>query len=155
MSHSFYPLLNGVWFNGVPVGEIAMNIYTFSEYDVPCIMVTGDKAAVDEAAKMIPNIVGVPVKWGLGEKEKLGALTVRQAVSLSPAKARVVIKNSAKRVLGQVAEFEQIKLKTPFTLEVEYIDAKYAEDKMKLPVVKRKNETTISKHCKSLGEVVF
>ena len=47
LSHSFYPLLKGVWFNDVPVGEIAMNVYTFGEYDVPCIMITGDKVAVD------------------------------------------------------------------------------------------------------------
>ena len=155
LSHSFYPLLKGVWFNDVPVGEIAMNVYTFGEYDVPCIMVTGDKAAVDEAAKLIPNIVKVPVKWGLGEKEKLGALTVRQAISLSPAKARAAIKEAAKRALGKVAMFEPRKLRSPFTLEVEYIEAKYAEDKMRLPGVRKKNETTISKLCKSLGDAVF
>jgi len=155
LSHSFYPLPKGIWFDEMPVGEIAMNTYTFSEYDVPCVMVTGDQAAVDEAAKLIPNIVGVPVKWGLGEKEKLGALTVRQAVSLSPAKARAAIKDAAKRALGKVDECKPVRLKMPFTLRVEYIDAKYAEDKMKMPSVKRVDDVTISKVCKSLDDVVF
>ena len=155
LSHSFYPLPKGILFDEMPIGEIGMNIYTFSEYDVPCIMVTGDQAAVDEAAKLIPNIVGVPVKWGLGEKEKLGALTVRQAVSLSPAKARAAIKDAAKRALGKVDDFKPLRLKKPFTLRVEFIDAKYAEDKMKMPGVKRADDVTISKVCKSLGDVVF
>jgi len=155
LSHSFYPLPKGILFDEMPIGEIGMNIYTFSEYDVPCIMVTGDQAAVDEAAKLIPNIVGVPVKWGLGEKEKLGALTVRQAVSLSPAKARAAIKDAAKRALGKVDDFKPLRLKKPFTLRVEFIDAKYAEDKMKMPGVKRVDDVTISKVCKSLGDVVF
>ena len=155
LSHSFYPLPKGIWFDDKPVGEIAMNIYTFSEYDVPCIMVTGDQAAVDEASRLIPNIEGVAVKRGLGEKEKLGALTVRQAVSLSPVKARSIIKEAAKNALGRLDEFKPLKLKMPFTLRVEYIDAKYAEEKAKLLGVKRLDDTTITKFCESLDDVVF
>lgn len=73
LSHSFYSLPRKIWFDNMLIGELAMNIYSFGEYGVPCIMITGGQAAVDEAKELVPNIVRVPVKWGLEEKEKLGA----------------------------------------------------------------------------------
>ena len=155
LSHSFYPIPSNIWFSGKKVGEIAMNIYSFSEYDVPCIMVTGDQAAIDEAIALIPKIEGVAVKWGLEEKEKLGALSVRKALSLSPIKARKQIHIVARDVIQRVHEFEPLKLKKPFELKVEYIEPRYADEKVKLPGVKKLNETTITKFCKSLEDVVF
>ena len=155
LSHSFYPLPRNIRFDDVKIGEIAMNIYMFSEYDVPCIMVTGDQAAVDEAKALIPNIECVPIKWGLQEIEKLGALTVRQAISLSPAKAREEIREAAEKAIQRVRDFKPLKLKKPFTLKVEYIEEKYAEDKSKLPGVKRLDEVTIVKQCQGLEDVIF
>ncbi len=155
LSHSFYPMPRNIWFDDVLIGEIAMNIYGFCEHNVPCIMVTGDQAAVDEATNLIHNIEGVAVKWGLSEKEKLGALTVRQAISLSPAKARERIREAAKRALLRISEFKPLKLKKPFTLKVEYIEPKYAEEKAKSPGVTRLDEFTITKRCQSLEDVIF
>lgn len=155
LSHSFYPLPRNIWFDESKIGEIAMNIYGFSEHNVPCIMVTGDQAAIDEAKKLIPNIEGVPIKWGLEEKEKLGALSVRKTISLSPAKARELIREAAKKAIQRVSEFEPLKLRKPFTLKVEYIDSKYVEDKLKIPGVRRLNEATFTKQCQGLEDVIF
>ena len=155
LSHSFYPLPKNIWFDDMLIGEIALNIYMFSEYNVPCIMVTGDQAAVDEAKTLISNIEAVPIKWGLTEKEKLGALTVRQAISLSPAKAREKIREAAENAIQKVSGFKPLKLKKPFTLKVEYIESKYAEEKEKLPGVTRLDEVTITKQCKNLDDVIF
>ena len=155
LSHSFYPLPRNIWFDDMLIGEIAMNIYGFSEYNVPCIMVTGDQAAVDEAKRLVPKIEGVSVKWGLAEKEKLGALTVRQAISLSPVEARAKIREAAKNAVQRTSEFKPLELKTPFTLKVEYIEPKYAEDKTKLPGVTRLDDNTITKRCNSLEDVIL
>ena len=155
LSHSFYPLPRNIWFDDSKIGEIAMNIYGFSEHGVPCIMVTGDQAAIDEARMLIPNIEGVPIKWGLEEKEKLGALSVRKAVSLSPAKARELIREAARKAIQRLSEFEPLKLKKPFTLKVEYIEPKYVEDKLKIPGVRRLNEVTFTKQCQGLEDVIF
>jgi D-amino peptidase len=155
LSHSFYPMPRNIWFDDVLIGEIAMNIYSFCEHNVPCIMVTGDQAAVDEATRLIHNIEGVAVKWGLSEKEKLGALSVRQAISLSPAKARERIREAAQRALQRVSEFKPLKLKKPFTLRVEYIEPKYAEEKANLPGVTRLDEFTITKQGHGLEDVIL
>lgn len=155
LSHSFYPLPRKIWFDNMLIGEIAMNIYSFSEYGVPCIMITGDQAAVDEAKELIPNIVGVPVKWGLEEKEKLGALSIRKTISLSPSKARKKVYEAAKKAIERISEFEPLTLKKPFKLKVEYIDSKYADEKQNYPGVTRLDELTIMKECSSLNEVIF
>ena len=155
LSHSFYPLPKKITFNESEIGEIGMNIYTFSEFGVPCIMITGDQAAVDEAKMLIHNIVGVPVKWGLEEKEKLGALSVRKAISLSPVMARKKIREAAMESLKRLSEFKPLELKKPFTLKVEYIESKYADDKLGIPCVSRIDNVTIERVCKTLDEVVF
>ena len=155
LSHSFYPMPKNIYFNEKKIGEIAMNIYGFSEYDVPCVMITGDQAAVDEAKSLIPNIVGVPVKWGLGEKRRLGALSIRRAISLSPEKARERIREAARTAIARVDEFKPLKFTKPFSLKVEYIKQEFAEEKMKMPGVTRIDEVTIGKMCKSLEEVIF
>jgi D-amino peptidase len=155
LSHSFYPLLKNVWFGEEKVGEIALNMYTFAEYEVPTIMVTGDQKAVEEAQKLVPEIVGVPVKWGLGEKRRLGALSVSRTLSLSPEKSRAKIREAGRIAISRVEEFRPIQLRKPFTLKVEYIDPKYAEGKMGIPGVSRVDAFTISKACNRLEDVIF
>jgi D-amino peptidase len=155
LSHSFYPLPKNIWFDDKRIGEIALNIYSFGEHSVPCIMVTGDQAAVEEAKTLVPKIEQVPIKWGLVEKEKLGALTVRQAISLSPEKARENIRKAAAKAMQKVSQIEPVQQKTPFTLRVEYIEEKYADAKAGFPGVKRLDSVTITKECQNLADVIF
>lgn len=46
---------------------------------------------------------------GVKEKNQIGALTVRQAISLSPEMARKRISKTAKRVVMRIHEFESPK----------------------------------------------
>ncbi|TRO55033.1 hypothetical protein E2P71_03335, partial [Candidatus Bathyarchaeota archaeon] len=117
--------------------------------------VTGDQAAVDEAKAIVPNIVQVPIKWGLAEKEKIGALSVRQAISFSPEKAREKIREAANRAMLKIHNIKPVKQKTPFTQKVEYIEEKYADAKVGFPGISRLDSVTITKECQSLGDVIF
>ena len=155
LSHSFMLMIKNLWFDGTRIGEIAMNIYSFSEHNVPCIMVTGDSAAVEEARNLIPDIEGVTVKWALKEKEKLGALSVRQALSLSPAQACKRIRKAAETAPRKAQDLKPLKMKKPFTLKVQYTQAKYAQAKTHLPGVTRLNDLTISKECKELSDFIL
>jgi D-amino peptidase len=155
LSHSFYPFPKSIWFDDLEIGEIAMNIFMFGEYGVPCIMVSGDQAAVDEAKALVPEIEEATIKWGLGKKERLGALTVRQAVSLSPEKARRLVKESAKRAMEKLGDVKPLKIKTPFTLLVEYVEPKYSDGIAQAQGVTRIDESSITKKCYSLEDVVF
>jgi len=137
------------------IGEIALNMAGFGEKRVPTVLVTGDMTAIEEAKALVPGIEGAIVKWALAEKEKLGALSVRKAISLSPEKARSTIKDAARNAMDKIDLVKPFVIPTPFDLRVEYIEAKYAERIAGSPGVTRADEVTITKKCHGLDEIVF
>ncbi len=155
LAHSFYPFPRNIWVDALKIGEIALNMAGFGEKGVPTIMVTGDKVAIDEARALVPSIEGATVKWALGEKEKLGALSVRKAVSLSPEKAQKIIKEVARKSMSMIGSIKPFVIKTPLTLKVEYVEAKYSERVAASPGVTRIDDVTIMKKCKSLADIIF
>jgi D-amino peptidase len=155
LSHSFYPFPKNIWVDNQKFGEITMNMASFGEKDIPTILVTGDRIAVQEAKELVPNIEGAIVKWALEEKEQLGALSVRKAISLSPEKASIVIKQAAQKAMSKIDSIEPFRISTPFELKVEYVEAKYAERISNYLGVTRLNDVTILKHCKTLDDIVF
>ena len=155
LSHSFYPFPKNIWVDTLKIGEIALNMALFGDKGIPTVLVTGDTAAVGEAKALVPGIEGCIVKWALDEKEKLGALSVRKAISLSPEKAQSTIKEAARKAMGKIGLVKPFVISTPFTLRVEYIAAKYAESKVNFPGVTREDEVTITKKCNSLDDILF
>jgi D-amino peptidase len=67
LSHSFYPFPKNIWIDDLKIGEMALNIATFSDKGMPTILVTGDQIAVEEAQSLVPNMEGAVVKWPLDE----------------------------------------------------------------------------------------
>jgi D-amino peptidase len=155
LAHSFYPFPNNIWLDALKIGEIALNMAIFGAKGVPTVLITGDLAAVEEAKALEPNIQGAVVKWALGEKERLGALSVRKAISLSPQKAQSVIKDTARKAMDNIGRIKPFQISTPFTLKVEYIAAKYAEGIAQSSDVARLNDVTITKKCHTLDDIVF
>lgn len=155
LSHSFMPFMRNVWLNGVKIGEIGMNIATFGELGIPSLFISGDQAAVDEAKALVPDIEGAVVKWGLEEKHRLGCLSVRKAISLSPVKAQEIIKNASMRAMERVDNVKPFKLESPYTMRVQYTEGKYADRAMQHEGTVRVNETTIEQVRDRLSELVF
>jgi D-amino peptidase len=155
LAHSFYPFPKNIWVGDLKIGEIALNMAGFGEKGVPTVLVTGDQVAIDEAKALVPPIEAATVKWALDEKEKLGALSVRKAISLSPKKAQDIIRKAAKKSMSMVGSIKPFKLPKEFDLKVEYVEAKYAEGPSKYPGVTRIDNVTITKKCKSLQDIVF
>ncbi|HUS77998.1 MAG TPA: M55 family metallopeptidase [Patescibacteria group bacterium] len=155
LSHSFYPLIENFWVNGVRMGEIGMNMMLFGELDVPCVFVSGDQAALDEAEALVPGIEGAVVKWGLEEKEKLGALSVRKAISLSPERAQNVIREAATRAMGRIGSMEPYRLERPYTVRVQYTEDKYAEHLFDLESIKKIDGRTLEQVADGASQIIF
>ncbi len=155
LAHSFMPFIENIWLNELRIGEIAMNMAVFGVRGVPTVFVSGDQAAVDEAKALVPGIEGAAVKWALEEKERLGALSVRKAVALSPAKAQEAVREAARRAVKKVGSVEPFRLDPPYTMKVEYTEDKYAERALRSPGVKRIGEATTNQTRNSLHELVF
>ena len=155
LAHSFYPFPQNIWVDDLKIGEIALNMASFCEVGVPTVLVTGDQAAIDEARALNRDIETATVKWALGEKEKLGALSIQRALSLSPGKAQDIIREAARRAMNKIATTKPFTIKTPFNLKVEYTEAKYAQGFKDAPGIEVLSETSFTKRCNSLDEIIF
>lgn len=155
LAHSFYPFPKNIWVDDMKIGEIALNMATFGATGIPTILVTGDSVAINEARSLVPRITCATVKWPLGEKEKLGALSVRRTVTLSPKKAQQAIKKAARESMYLIDSIEPYTFPDEFDLKVEYVEAKYADNFASAPGVERIDEVTIAKRCHSLEDIIF
>ncbi|MEM2930498.1 MAG: M55 family metallopeptidase [Thermoproteota archaeon] len=114
LSHTeSHTAIQNVWINGAKAGEIAIVAAVAGCFDVPLVLVTGDKAACLEAESLVPGLETVAVKEGLSH----GA-----AVSVTPAKARMMIKEGAKNALVRVSSIPPYKVKKPVELVVEFTE---------------------------------
>ncbi|MCI4438681.1 M55 family metallopeptidase [archaeon] len=118
--------IQNVWINGIKVGEIAIVAAVAGYFNVPLVLVTGDKAACLEAKSLIPQIETVAVKEGISH----GA-----AISVTPTKARKMIKEGAKNALKKVNEIKPYKVEMPIELKVEFTE----ESKSSAEILSRKS----------------
>ncbi len=114
LSHTeSHTAIQNVWINGVKAGEIAIVAAVAGYFDVPLVLVTGDKAACLEAEALIPGLETVAVKEGLSH----GA-----AVSVTPVKARMMIKEGVKKAMLKTSIIPPFKVEKPVELVVEFTE---------------------------------
>jgi len=106
-------------FNGISVGEMGVQAMIAGHYDVPFVLCTGDAWACKEMEELVPGCVTVPVKYGTS---RFSALTV------SPQKARELIRVGAERAMSKIGEVEPLKLESPVLFRDERIDAVFDEE---------------------------
>jgi len=104
---------NRYWYNGVESGELAQCAAIAGHYGVPTIMVTGDEATCQEAAKFFgSNCVTVAVKRGI----------TREAAVLYPFdETRQALYEGARRAVAAIAQCQPYKLSVPIQAKKEYL----------------------------------
>jgi D-amino peptidase len=141
LSHSFMPNVAGCWINGLKVGEIGMIFAIAGQFGLPTVFISGDRAAIEEARTLIPEIKGVIVKEGISSEVK--GLSTAPALSLSPQKARALIRDAAKKAMAKVGTIKPFYMKSPYKVRTQFTKSKFAEESMNRPNVKRIDSTTI------------
>lgn len=141
LAHSFYSNLAGYWVNEMPVGEIWMNCYTAGLSNVPCVFISGDRAATEEAQALIPNVEVAVVKEGLAEQA--GDLAVQPALSLAPQKAQAVIRAAARRALAKIDSITPYHVDPPFRLRAQFTAERFAEQRAERPNLRRIDAVTV------------
>lgn len=121
--------------NGVVVGESGLSAALAGHFGVPVVLVSGDAHAVRQAKALIKNVVGVPTKEGVG---LYGVRT------LTPARARELIRKGAKEALESIEEILPYTLKKPILVEVEWTRPLMAEYTAHIPLVRRKDIKSVS-----------
>jgi len=112
MAHSYSSLgIQDMRLNGKPVGEIETRVALAGWYNVPTILLTGDRAAVEELRAIVPDAEFAEVKEGLGRYT---------CISLSATASRELIRDAARRAMQKIGQIKPYKISGPVTLEIEY-----------------------------------
>ncbi len=130
--------------NGVSVSEAQINAAIAGHFDAPVLMISGDDAAVREAAAFLGNVETAVVKWSYG---------FHSARTLTPEAAAELIRHKVSAALRRLKEFTPYKVTTPVHLEIEFKNIRPAEILSYLPIVDRVGPRTIRFIGKDMIEV--
>ena len=124
------------YINGRKVGELGQWAMVCAHFGVPIIMVSGDLAAVNEAAQFFSGVETAIVKTGLSRmKAKL----------LPNCEAEEAIRQSAKRAVEKDDRPSLFKPILPMELKIEYTRGDYCDGMDSIPGVERLDVRTARK----------
>jgi D-amino peptidase len=100
-----------LWFNQDLVGETGINAALCGHYGSPVLLVTGDEATCREARDLLgPKLTTAAVKRGLSRYS---------ARHIPPVRARLLIKEAAKKAVGNLKAVKPYKPSSPVTITIE------------------------------------
>jgi D-amino peptidase len=134
IAHTYTGRVTLAQVNGRPVTEAVMNGLYLGSLGVPIGLVTGDDALADELAEWLPWAERVVVKR---------AISWQAADSLSPTKARDLIKAGAKRAVASRSDMKVLTLPAPLALQVEFANAGQADIAATIPGFSRTGDRDI------------
>jgi D-amino peptidase len=137
--------LLGVKLHGEEVSEGIFNAAIAGHFGVPVAFVSGDKTAVSQLQRVVPNAEGVIVKEGLG---------YHSAISVTPARGQAMIREGVRRALGRLAQIQPYRVKTPVDLEVGFKATLDAERISYLPGIARVDAHTVRTTLPDMLQVV-
>ena len=110
--------LYNVRVNGTRCNEALLNAAMLGTHGVPLVLITGDRAVVEETIAAMPWITGVIVKESIG----------RYAVnSLSPQLAQQRIREGARKAIEHIASAKPFVFEPPLTLEIDFVGTQNAD----------------------------
>ena len=106
--------------NGRLIGEIAQFSLLAGSYGVPIVFLSGDEAACREVEDLVPRVMTIAVKQGLGRNS---------AVSLGAQKAREMIRAGVKQALARHRADPILPLvwQGPYVLEKKFFTTEHLE----------------------------
>jgi D-amino peptidase len=112
MAHSYSSLgIQNMRMNGKPVGEVETRVALAGWFGVPTILITGDRAAVEELRAIVPDAEFAEVKEGLARYT---------CISMSAPAARDLIREKARLSMQKIGKVKPYKIDGPVTIEIEY-----------------------------------
>jgi D-amino peptidase len=111
LAHSQSSSIQSISINGRPVGEIGQVAAIGGYFEIPVIMLAGDRAACDELLSLQPKAETVAVKVLAGKASTL---------SLSHAEACSRIRRAARNAVMRIREFKPWKVAVPVELKFVY-----------------------------------
>ena len=141
LGHTFTFNITELRLNGTIVGESGLSAAIAGHFEVPLVFVSGDEHAVNQARKLVRNVVGVPTKRGVG---------LYGTHSFTPSKACEMIQEGVKKALAMTGEIKPVLVKRPIQMQVEFERPLMAQYASRIPLTKRVNIRTVSFSAKDM-----
>ena len=135
MAHTSSSKVFSLKFNDIEVGELGADAAIAGYFGIPVVMVTGDKAACDEAHALLGDVEAVAVKEGVSRSA---------GRCIHPVEARKLIKEGAKRAMSLVGKVEPFIIEPPISAEIVFIDPTCADNLEYLPFIERVDGRTVT-----------
>jgi D-amino peptidase len=115
--------------NGIEMPELGINALVAGAFNVPVVMLSGDKTLCAQARELLgPNVRTALVKEAIGRYA---------AKHLSFENARKLIRQQAKEGIERRRDVKSYKLTPPYRAELTYLRSSQADNAMMIPGVKR------------------
>jgi D-amino peptidase len=138
IAHTYTGRITLAVVNGRPITEAAMNGLYLGALGIPVGLVSGDDALAEELTDWLPWAERVVVKRGI---------SWQAADSLSPTKARELIRDASKRVVARAkstgSDLKPLALSAPLELHVEFANAGQADIAATIPGFSRAGDRGI------------
>jgi D-amino peptidase len=135
LSHTIHSgVLADVRCDGRSLGELGLNTALAASNGVPPVLVTGDDAVAEEAARVAPGMHAVVVKRALG---------ARAAASLHPDEACDRIEQAVPGALADRDSIEALRFNGPVSLEVDVLRPDMTERPLLVPGIELKTGRTL------------
>ncbi|HTD36264.1 MAG TPA: M55 family metallopeptidase [Candidatus Limnocylindrales bacterium] len=103
--------LREVRINGRACSEAMLNAAVLGLSEIPVVLITGDRACIEQTKAVMPWIAGVVVKDSIGRYS---------TNSVSPARARELIRAGAKAAIERLGEARPFTFEPPIALEMDF-----------------------------------
>ncbi len=127
--------VHSIRINGIEMPELGINALVAGCYNVPVVMVSGDKAVCGQAKEILSDKV-----LTAQVKEAIGRVAAKH---LSFESARKLIRQQAKSAVEKRRDGKVYKLPAPHVFELSYLRTSQADNAMSVPGVKRAGARSI------------
>ena len=146
LSHTYLgSTIYQVRLNGKAYGEPGINAAAVGHYGVPVALIAGDDTVKDEVSEYLPWTENVVTKW---------AISTFSARNLTPKASQDRIREGARNALGRLGSMQPYQLGTPIRMEIDLMQAYYAELAADIPGVERLSGRSIACECKDMLETM-
>ncbi len=136
LDHSWVSrMVYNIRINGATLNEPCLNAVTAGYYGVPLVMVSGDRAMVEQTKAVLPDVRGAVVKEGYSRY---------CARSLHPERARALIRETARGALENLRQFAPVSVPDPLCMEIDFYRTDMADAAELVPGMKRLGSRTVS-----------
>jgi D-amino peptidase len=119
LDHTYSPeTIYNVRINGTRCNEALLNAAMLGVHGVPVVLISGDRAVVEETVTALPWVTGVIVK------ESIGRYSVN---SLSPGLAQQRIREGARNAIEHIARAKPFIFEPPLALEIDFAGTQNAD----------------------------